>query len=201
MTITLRRRPLTLALLLLAGVIVLLVLPPTSVPRSPTDPAAPVASPTDTSKLVPNTAASAPAQAAVQFMRAFYTADYHHRDQWLAALKPLSSSDGYTLLQNMIAPALWKDLERTQTVVTADQVTVEADEVKAAGVSKLVGNTPWQIRAVTITLASAATWPGWTSTTHHTNLLLSQEGGTWKFVMVMSDDQVKMFQPQPKGVR
>ena len=196
MTITLRRRSLALALLLLAGVMVLLVLPPASGQPSPTDPAAPVASPTDTSVVVPNIAASAPAQAAVQFMRTFYTADYHHRDQWLAALKPLSSSDGYTLLENLISPALWKDLEQAQTVVTADQITVEAGEIKAEGVSKFVGNTPWQIRAVTITLASEATWPGWTSTTHHTNLLLSQENGAWKFVMVMSDDQVKMFQPQ-----
>jgi hypothetical protein len=199
MTITLRRRPLTLALLLLAGVIVLLVLPPASSQPSPTDPAAPVASPTDTTAVVPNTIVSAPAQAAVQFMRAFYTADYRHRDQWLATLKPLSSSDGYTSLQNLITPALWKDLERMQTVVTADQVTVEAGEVKAEGVSKLVGNTPWQIRGVTITLASEATWPGWTSTTHRTNLLLSHEPAGWKFVMVMSDDQVKLF--QPKGVR
>ncbi len=196
MTITLRRRPLALALLLLAGVIALLVLPPTSTPRGPNDPAAPVAPPTDTTSVASNTVASAPAQAAVQFMRAFYSADYHHRDQWLADLKPLSSADGYTLLQNLIAPALWKDLERAQTVITVDQVTVEAGEVKAAGVSKLVGNTPWQIRAVTITLASEVTWPGWTATTHRTNLLLSDEGGTWKFVMVMADDQAKMFQPQ-----
>jgi hypothetical protein len=143
MTITLRRRPLTLALLLLAGVIALLVLPPTSTPRSPTDPAMPVAPPTDTTAVVPNTVASAPAQAAVQFMRAFYTADYRHRDQWLAALKPLSSADGYTLLQNLISPALWKDLERMQTIVTADQVTVEAGDLKAEGVSKLIGNTSW----------------------------------------------------------
>jgi hypothetical protein len=170
MTITLRRRPLALALLLLAGVIALLVLPPTSTPRAPTDPAVPVAPPTDTTAVMPNTAASAPAPAAVQFMRAFYTADYRHRDQWLATLKPLSSADGYTLLQNLM--------------------------VKAAGVSKLVGNTPWQIRVVTITLASAVTWPGWTSTTHHTNILLSQENGAWKFVMVMADDQAKLFQPQ-----
>jgi hypothetical protein len=200
MTITLRRRPLTLALLLLAGVMVLLVLPPTSTPHSRTDSAMPVATPTDTTAVVPNTVASVPAQAAVQFMRAFYTADYRHRDQWLAALKPLSSSDGYSLLQNLIAPALWKDLEQAQTVVTADQITVEAGEVKAAGVSKFVGNTPWQIRAVTITLATDATWPGWTSTPHHTNVLLSHEPDGWKFVMVMADDQVKLFQPR-KGVQ
>ena len=47
-----------------------------------------------------------PAQAAVHFMQAYYTADYRQRDQWLAALKPLASTDGYTLLENMIAPAL-----------------------------------------------------------------------------------------------
>ena len=200
MTITFRRRPLTLALLLLAGVMVLLVLPPARGHPGPTDPAAPVAPSTATTDVAPNTAASAPAQAAVQFMRSFYIADYRHRDQWLATLKPLSSADGYTLLQNLIAPALWKDLEQAQTVVSAEQVTVEAGDVKADGVSKFVGDTPWQIRAVTITLASEATWPGWTSTTHHANLLLSQEPDGWKFVMVLADDQVKMFQPK-KGVQ
>ena len=64
-----------------------------------------------------------PAQATVRFMQAYYTADYRQRDQWLAALKPLASTDGYTLLENMIAPALWPNLEKTQTIVAADQVT------------------------------------------------------------------------------
>ncbi len=200
MNITLHRRTVILGLLLIAGVLALLIMPPINRPPH-VDPTSPFPAPTRASRVTPTQADADPAQAAMQFMRAFYTADYRHRDQWLAVLKPLSSADGFTLLQNLIAPALWKDLERTQTVVTADQVTVEAGEVKAEGVSKLVSNTPWQIRAVTITLASEATWPGWTSTTHHTNLLLSQENGAWKFVMVMADDQVKMFQPKPKGVQ
>ena len=155
-------------------------------------------------KSTPSTAAATPSpdspeQAAVRILRTFYTADYRHRDQWLAALKPLASADGYSLLENMIAPALWKDLAAEQTVVTADQITVEDGGLSAAGVSKLVGNTPWQIRRVTITLAPAAKWPGWTSTSYATNVLLSHEPDGWKFVMLLSDDQAKMFKPQPKG--
>ena len=138
------------------------------------------------------------AQAATAFLRAFYTLDYHHPDQWLAALKPLSSADGYTLLDNMIAPALWPDLEKTQTVVTAEQITVEDRGLKAEGVSKLTGNTPWQIRGVTVTLAAAVKWPGLTGRTHATNILLSQDNGTWKFVMLLSDDQIKAFQSPTK---
>ncbi len=138
------------------------------------------------------------AQAATAFLRAFYTLDYHHRDQWLAALKPLASVDGYTLLDNMIAPALWPDLEKAQTVVTADQITVEDRGLKADGVSKLTGNTPWQIRGVTVTLVAAVKWPGITGRTHATNILLSQENGTWKFVMLLSDDQIKSFQSPTK---
>ena len=200
MNITLHRRTVIYGLLLLAGVIALLIMPPLNRPPH-VDPIAPFTAPTRNDPATPAQVEADPAQAAAQFLRTFYTADYRDRAHWLAALKPLSSVDGYSLLKNLIAPALWKDLERTQTVVTAAQVMIEAGDLKAEGVSKLVGNTPWQIRAVTITLAADARWPGWTSTTHSTNILLSQENGAWKFVMVMSDDQVKMFQPQSKGVR
>jgi hypothetical protein len=144
-------------------------------------------------------APDAPEQAATHILRTFYTADYRSRDQWLAALKPLSSADGYSLLENMIAPALWKDLAAEKTIVTADQITVADAGLLAEGVSKLVGNTPWQIRHVTITLAPAAQWPGWTSSRYATNVLLSHEPDGWKFVMLMSDDQAAMFKTQPKG--
>ncbi len=142
-----------------------------------------------------------PAQATVRFMQAYYTADYRQRDQWLAALKPLASTDGYTLLENMIAPALWPNLEKTQTVVAADQVTVEDRGLKSEGVSKLTGNTAWQIRGVVVTLARAVKWPDMPTNTHATNVLLSQENGVWKFVMLMSDDQIKLFQAHPKEAK
>jgi hypothetical protein len=145
------------------------------------------------------TAATDPTRATVQFMQTFYTADYHDRDQWLARLMPLASEDGYTLLKNLVAPALWPDLEKVQTVVKAEQITVADHGLKAEGVSKMVGNTPWQIRAVTIALAPEAQWPGLPDHTHATNVLLSQENGVWKFVMLLSDDQAKQF--QTKGAR
>lgn len=142
-----------------------------------------------------------PAQATVRFMQAYYTVDYRQRDQWLAALKPLASTDGYTLLENMIAPALWPNLEKTQTVVATDQVTVEDRGLKLEGVSKLTGNTAWQIRGVVVTLARAVKWPDMPTNTHATNVLLSQENGGWKFVMLMSDDQIKLFQAHPKEAK
>jgi hypothetical protein len=142
-----------------------------------------------------------PAQATVRFMQSYYTADYRQRDPWLAALKPLASTDGYTLLENMIAPALWPNLEKTQTVVAADQVTVEDRGLKLEGVSKLTGNTAWQIRGVVVTLARDVKWPDMSTNTHATNVLLSQENGVWKFVMLMSDDQIKLFQAHPKEAK
>jgi hypothetical protein len=145
------------------------------------------------------TAASDPAQAAEQFLRAFYTADYRDRDQWLARLMPLASDDGYTLLKNLIAPTLWPDLEKAQTIVKAEQVTAADRGLKAEGISKMVGNTPWQIRAVTVTLAPEAKWPGLINNAHSTNVLLSQVDGRWQFVMLLSDDQAKAF--QTKGAK
>jgi hypothetical protein len=143
--------------------------------------------------------ATDPTQAAEQFIRAFYTADYHSRDQWLARLMPLASDDGYTLLKNMVAPALWPDLEKSQTLVNAEQITVTDRGLKAEGISKMMGNTPWQIRAVTVALAPEVQWPGLADHTHATNVLLSQENGAWKFVMLLSDEQAKQF--QTKGAK
>jgi hypothetical protein len=145
------------------------------------------------------TAATDPAQATEQFMRTFYTADYHARDQWLARLMPLASDDGYTLLKNMVAPALWPDLEKSQTIVNDEQITVADRGLKAEGISKMMGNTPWQIRAVTVALAPEVQWPGLADHTHATNVLLSQENGAWKFVMLLSDEQAKQF--QTKGAK
>ncbi|MBE2272579.1 MAG: hypothetical protein IAE80_30370 [Anaerolinea sp.] len=165
--------------------------------------ATPVAQPNGGSPKPTHTAAFAaatePAQAAEQFMRTFYTADYHDRDQWLARLMPLASEDGYSILKSMVAPALWPDLEQAQTVVKAEQVTVTDRGLKAEGVSKMMGNTPWQIRAVTVALAPETQWPGLTDHIHATNVLLSQETGVWKFVMLLSDEQAKQF--QTKGAK
>ena len=91
------------------------------------------------------------------------------------------------------------DLEKAQTVVNAEQITVAARGLKAEDISKMMGNTPWQIRAVTIALAPEAQWPGLTDHTHASNVLLSQENGVWKFVMLLSDDQEKQF--QTKGAK
>ena len=105
------------------------------------------------------------------------------------------------MLKNLIAPALWKDVERAQTIVTADQISIEDGGLTAEGVSKLTGNTPWQIRRVTVTLAPNMKWPGWTTDSHTTNVLLSHEADGWKAVMLLSDDQAKLFKTQPTGGR
>ena len=189
--------PLAILLLAVGGMFTARLIPPQAPPQAgppATDPVLPPA-------VTPLPDAPAAAQAAARFLRAFYTLDYRQRDQWLAALKPLASADGYTLLKNLIAPALWKDVERAQTVVTADQITVEDSGLTAEGVSKLTGNTPWQIRRVIFTLAPNVKWPGWTTDSHTTSLLLAHEADDWKFVMLLSDDQAKMFHTQPTGGR
>ena len=199
MHITLSRHwlfvPLAILLLAVGGMLTARLVPAPTPPLAGPPATDPALSPT----ITPQPDAPAAAQAATHFLRAFYTLDYRQRDQWLAALKPLASADGYSLLHNLIAPALWKDVERAQTVVTADQITVEDGGLTAEGVSKLVGNTPWQIRRETITLAPEAKWPGWTTTrTPPTSCSATKPDG-WKFVMLLSDDQAKMFQTQPTG--
>lgn len=201
MSITLSRHwlfvPFVILLLAVGGMFTARLVPPQVSPQAgppATDPVLPPA-------VTPLPDAPASAQAAARFLRAFYTLDYRQRDQWLAALKPLASADGYSLLHNLIAPALWKDVERAQTVVTADQITVEDGGLTAEGVSKLTGHTPWQIRRVTVTLAPDVKWPGWTTDSHTTHVLLAHEADDWKFVMLLSDDQAKMFHTQSTGGR
>jgi len=40
--------------------------------------------------------------------------DYRNRAEWLAALKPLSTEAGYTLLETALAPAAWPKLTQAQ---------------------------------------------------------------------------------------
>jgi len=189
--------PLTILLLAVGGMVTARLIPPQVPPHAGPPATDPALLPTVT----PLPDAPVAAQAAARFLRAFYTLDYRQRDQWLAALKSVSSADGYSLLKNLIAPTLWKDVERERTVITADQVSVEDGGLTAEGVSKLTGDTPWQIRRVTVTLAPDVKWPGWTTDSHTTNVLLAHEPDGWKFVMLLSDDQAKMFKTQPTGGR
>ena len=45
--------------------------------------------------------------------------------QSVAKLQPMATTDGNTLLKDMMAPLLWPKFASAQTVSTADQVTVK----------------------------------------------------------------------------
>lgn len=136
-------------------------------------------------------AGSTPEQATVDFVKAFYTVDYQQKEQWLASLKPLSTADGYVLLETSLAPALWEQFAPAQTVTRADQVQVTDKELLAEGVSKIGG--PYQIRRVEVAVAPEALWPTMKTSTFTANALVGQEGGVWKFAMFMNDEQVAQF--------
>jgi hypothetical protein len=130
-----------------------------------------------------------PETAAASFTRAFYTLDYRDQAGWLAKLGPMATTDGNTLLNDMLAPLLWPKFTAAQTVSTAEQVTVKDNGLKAEGQSKLGA---WQIRALTIKLAPEVSWPD--AHEFDTNILLSLEDGGWKFASFLDDASVKVYQ-------
>ena len=145
-----------------------------------------------------DSAASSPEQVAVDFTRAFYAADYRNKEQWLTALKPMSTDAGYTLLVTAVAPAAWPKLTQAQTVTTAEQVQVTDNGLRAEGEDKLAGK--WQIRALSISVAPAAMWPTMSASTFSANILLVQvdnsrqgEEGMWKFNAFLSDQDIALF--------
>ena len=130
-----------------------------------------------------------PDVAAVNFTRAFYTLDYRDQAGWLAKLGPMATADGNTLLKDMVAPLLWPKFTASQTASAAEQVTVKDNGLKAEGKSKLGA---WQIRAVTVKLASEVSWPD--AREFDTNLRLALDGGQWKFASFLDDASVKIYQ-------
>ena len=130
-----------------------------------------------------------PETAAANFTRAFYTLDYRDQAGWLAKLGPMASADGNTLLKDMVAPLLWPKFTASQTVSTAEQVTVKDNGLKAEGQSKLGA---WQIRALTVKLAPEVSWPD--AHEFDTNILLALDGGQWKFASFLDDASVKIYQ-------
>jgi len=140
-------------------------------------------------------AAMPPEQVAVEFTRTFYTVDYRNRAEWLAALKPMSTEAGYTLLETAMAPAAWPKLTQAQTVTTAGQVLVRDNGLRAEGEDRLAGK--WQIRALEISVAPEAMWPTMSTGTFSANILLTQDqAGEWKFTTFLSDQDVALFSQQ-----
>lgn len=137
-------------------------------------------------------AAQTPEQAAVDFMRSFYTVDYRDKEQWLVGLKPQSTQSGYILIETTLAPTLWPKLTQAHTVTTADQVQVADAGLKAEGESALAGGS-WQIRSVKISIAPEALWPAMTAGTFTANVLLVQQASEWKFGMFLADQDIALF--------
>jgi hypothetical protein len=140
--------------------------------------------------LKPPAAEAGPGQAAANFVREFYTVDYRDRRGWMGRLAPLATAEGQALLEQGIAVVLWPELEKTQTVVAADQVSVEATGVALEGASQVDGGSTWQAWAVAVTLADNVAWPGMRRNSFTAYVMLRQEAGQWKFAMFLSEAQL-----------
>jgi hypothetical protein len=129
-------------------------------------------------------------QAAADFVREFYTVDYRDRRGWMERLVPLATAEGQALLEQGIAVVLWPELEGAQTVVAADQVSVEATGVALEGTSQVDGGSTWQAWAVTVNLADTIAWPGMRRNAFTAYVMLRQEVGQWKFATFLSEAQL-----------
>ncbi|MCC6189053.1 MAG: hypothetical protein IT318_08455 [Anaerolineales bacterium] len=131
-----------------------------------------------------------PGQAAVDFVREFYTVDYRDRRGWLDRLAPLAASEGQALLEQGIAVVLWPELEKSQTVVPANQVSVEEIGLALEGKSPVSGGSAWQAWSVAVNLADGVAWPGMRHNTFTAYVMLRQEAGQWKFATFLSEPQL-----------
>lgn len=135
-------------------------------------------------------AEAGPGQAAADFVLEFYTADYRDRRGWMDRLAPLATAEGQALLEQGIAVVLWPELEKAQTVVAADQVSVEATELALEGTSQVGGGSSWQAWSVAVTLAESVIWPGMRRNAFTAYVMVRQEAGQWKFATFLSEAQL-----------
>lgn len=131
-----------------------------------------------------------PGQAAADFVREFYTVDYRDRRGWIDRLAPIATAEGQALLEQGIAVVLWPELEKSQTVVAAEQVSVEATELALEGTSQVGGGSGWQAWSVAVTLAESVIWPGMRRNSFTAYVMLRQEAGQWKFATYLSEAQL-----------
>jgi hypothetical protein len=129
-------------------------------------------------------------QAAAEFVREFYTVDYRNRRGWMDRLAPLATAEGLALLEQGIAVVLWPQLERAQTVVSAEQVGVEATGLVLEGTSQVGGGSSWQAWSVAVNLADSIAWPGMRRNAFTAYVMLRQEAGQWKFATFLSEPQL-----------
>ena len=135
-------------------------------------------------------AESGPGQAASDFVREFYTVDYRDQRGWMDRLAPLATAEGQALLEQGIAVVLWPELEKSQTVVAVEQVSVEATGLALEGTSQVGGGSSWQAWSVAVTLAESVIWPGMRRNSFTAYVMLRQEAGQWKFATYLSEAQL-----------
>lgn len=135
-------------------------------------------------------AEAGPGQVAAKFVRAFYTVDYRDRRGWMDSLAPLATAEGQALLEQGVAVVLWPELEKAQTVVSAEQVGVDETGLALEGTSQVGGGSAWQARSVAVTLADDVAWPGMRRNAFTAYVMLRQEAGTWKFATFLSEAQL-----------
>ncbi len=143
----------------------------------------------------PSAQAASPADAAVEFTRAFYAVDYRDEQAWLKTLQPMATSDGYALLKANIAGLIWPGLTEAQITTVPDQVHVQDKGLLVEGKSKASGGNQWQIRALAVTL-DGRLWPAMKSGSFSTDIMLSYEQGAWKFATFLSDGEVQSMKQQ-----
>lgn len=129
-----------------------------------------------------------PDEAAVRFVKAFYTADHRDLPAWLASLKPLSTEDGYVLIQRSITPVLWPKLTAARAATDASQVMAADEGLLVEGYSPIGGM--WQVRAIHVTVDAQALWPTMKSQTFTAHVMLGQQDGEWRFVSFVTSEQI-----------
>jgi hypothetical protein len=131
-----------------------------------------------------------PSQVAADFVHAFYTVDYRDKRGWMDRLALLATAEGQALLEQGIVLVLWPELERAQTVVSAEQVMVDETGLALEGASQIGGGSAWQARSVAVTLADDVAWPGMRRNAFTAYVMLRQEAGQWKFATFLSEAQL-----------
>jgi hypothetical protein len=136
---------------------------------------------------------------------AYFTVDFQKPDEWLARFQDISDPDELKVLENVIRPAIWPDLEKGKVETEAAATN---SVLVSSGVDQFHGRR-YQIWSVAVKLS--AEWPNRTpnpslvipipwpaSDIAAVGVFLSEVGGEWKFSMfARSEDVVTLAAERP----
>jgi hypothetical protein len=131
------------------------------------------------------------AERVMEIVLAMQVIDYRNPEGWLATLHPLATDRAYNHFKTNYVEKVWSVLKAEQVVINPDQVTVIDKGIEVEG-------EKWQVRAVDVHIDDPPEAWGGGDSKIYVQLLL--EDGDWKLQAIVTEDELSLLKSTPTKI-